>query len=111
MLPTKLAEIGAYQGWTMIFQFQSKTDQAQVDEAVKVHGLDACLGVDATCMAGAARVLAASTRLAGTTQPVIEFRRAGALTELFLRTNSLFRTCYMIGKNITASPPSDQPTL
>ena len=48
-LPTKLAPIGAYQGFTMMFQFQT-SNQAQVDAAVTDHGLEACLAVDAACM-------------------------------------------------------------
>lgn len=78
---------------------------------MKDHGLQACLGVDAACMDAAAKVLAAGQRVVGTSQPAVEFRRAATLTELFLRTNALFRTAYMIGANITASAPPDRPFL
>ena len=109
-LPTKLAPIGAYQGWTMIFQFKT-SNQAQVDAAVTDHGLEACLAVDAACMSAAAKVLAAGQRVVGTAQPAVEFRRSATLTELFLRTNALYRTAYMIGANITASGATVRPAL
>ena len=83
----------------------------QVDEAVKDYGLEACLAVDAASMSAAAKVLAAGQRVTGTAQPAVEFRRAATLTELFLRTNALYRTAYMIGANITSSPIAVRPTL
>eukprot|EP01052_Picozoa_sp_SAG31_P072913 SAG31_NODE_31918_length_362_cov_0.977186_1_plen_62_part_01 len=61
----------------------------QVDEAVKDHGLEMCLAVDAASMSAAAKVLVAGQRVIGTAQPAVEFRRAATLTELFLRTNAL----------------------
>ena len=110
LLPTKHAPMGAYQGWTLIFQFPNAS-QAAVDEAVVVHGLEACLAVDAACRAGGAKVLAAANRVTGAAQPHVEFRRAAALTELFLRTNSLFRSAYMLSKNISASPAPHRAAL
>jgi hypothetical protein len=82
-----------------------------VDEAVKDHGLEACLAVDAASMGAAAKVLAAGQRVIGTAQPATEFRRAAQLTELFLRTNALYRTAYMIGANITSSAAGVRPAL
>ena len=110
LLPTKRAPMGAYQGWTLIFQFPNAS-QAAVDEAVADHGLEACLAVDAACRAGGAKVLAAANRVTGAAQPHVEFRRAAALTELFLRTNSLFRSAYMLSKNISASPAPHRAAL
>ena len=82
-----------------------------MDEALRDHGLEACLAVDRACMTAAAKVLAAGHRVRGTSQPVVEFRRAATLTELFLRTNALFRTAYMIAANITTSAAPDRPVL
>eukprot|EP01051_Picozoa_sp_SAG22_P008639 SAG22_NODE_670_length_7987_cov_2.733519_1_plen_1844_part_00 len=110
-LPTKQAPQGAYQGWTLIFEFQPTPQQSAVDEALQAHGLVACLAVDAACMAGAARVLAAAKRVVGTSQAAVEIKRSAALTELFLRTNSLFRTLYLINSNISAAASPDQPGL
>jgi hypothetical protein len=110
-LPTKKAPQGAYQGWTLIFEFQPTAQQSAVDEALQAHGLAACLAVDAACMAGAARVLAAAERVVGTSQAAVEVKRSAALTELFLRTNSLFRTLYLINSNISAAASPERPGL
>ena len=110
LLPTKHSSYGAYQGWTLIFQFGA-TQRSQVDEAMATHGLPNCLAIDSACMAGSAKVLAASQRVTGDTQPAVEFRRSGRLTELFLRTNSLFRSVYMVNANLTSSAPPDRRNL
>ena len=110
LLPTKHSGYGAYQGWTLIFQFAG-TQRSQVDEAIATHGLANCLAIDRACMGAAAKILAASQRVTGNSQPAVEFRRSAALTELFLRTNSLFRTVYMINANLSRSAAANRRKL